>query len=82
MAMRLTEFIEKPLRSAGLHTRLSIYIKTNHSQFSSFNSVIRLNSLVLLVTRIKLLARQIEAINMSIGPIGVPDFSNEFLIFE
>jgi len=56
--------------------------KQDHNQFSIFNPETRLNSLVLLVTRMKLLARHIEAINMSIGPIGVPDFSNEFLIFD
>src|SRR5512139_4136714 len=46
-----------------------------HSQFSSFKFLTRLNSLVLLVTRMKSLARLIAAIRRSIGPIGVPDVS-------
>jgi len=35
---------------------------------------------MLLVTRIKLLARLIDAIKRSMGPIGTPDFSREALI--
>ena len=42
------------------------------SQSSSFNPLIRLNSRVLCVMRIKLLASAIAAIIKSFGPIGVP----------
>jgi hypothetical protein len=51
------------------------------SQFSDVKLFTLLNSLTLLVTRTKLLARLIDAIKRSMGPIGIPDFSNEALIF-
>ena len=46
---------------------------TDQTQFSNFRPFIRLNSLVLFVTRIELLERLIDAINKSTGPIGTPE---------